>query len=221
MIWCGVWVMMAPAPEFVQNIFHSRWAWEAAKLLLEAGLGIIIVWIPTKMRLLPSFVLVIAGFVSDINAKPKAKSKWWLDRIFLENEISKMQNVHCLQVILMLTPKPGTGRMSHTTCPCSLPTPSARSVTSLWSSLLALFIKCHYRQGCGQPAQLPEDQQERECDGGGDSPPPLQGEEPGQIHGQYRQYSYSSCVVCTLRARLLANQTALKRQNLQVVTKNN
>ena len=188
----GCW---GSAPEFVQNIFLSRWAWEAAKLLLEAGLGIIIVWIPTKMRLLPSFVLIIAGFVSDINAKPKAKSKWWLDRIFLENEISKMQNVHCLQVILMLTPKPGTGRMSHTTCPCSLPTPSARSVTSLWSSLSSLFIKCHYRQGCGQPAQLPEDQQERERDGGGDSPPPLQGEEPGQIHGQYRQYSYSSCVV--------------------------
>ena len=130
-----------------------------------------------------------------------------------------MQNVHCLQVILMLTPKPGTGKMSRTTCPCSPLTPSARSVTSLWSSLLSLFIKFHYRQGCGQPAQLPEDQQERERDGGGDSPPTLQGEEPGQIHGQYRQYSYSSCVVCTLRARLLANQTALKRQNLQVVTK--
>ena len=29
------------------------------------------------------------------------------------------------------------------------------------------------------------------------------------------------CVVCTPRARLLANQTALKGQNLQVVTKNN
>ena len=178
----GCW---GSTPEFVQNIFHSRWAWEAAELLLEAGLGLIIVWIPTKMRLLPSFVIIIAGFVSDINAKPKAKSKWWLDKIFLENEISKMQSVHCLQVILMLTPKPGTGRMSRTTCPCSPPTPSARSGTLLSSSLLSLFIKCHYRQGCGQPAQLPEDQQERECDGRGDGPPPLQGEEPRQIHGQY------------------------------------
>ena len=76
--------------------------------------------------MLPSLVLIVAGLVSDINAKPKAKSKRWLDKIFLENEISKMQNVHRLQVIQMLTPKPGTGRMSHTTCPCSPPTPSAR-----------------------------------------------------------------------------------------------
>ena len=87
--------------------------------------------------------------------------------------------------------------------------------------IIIIVIKCHYRQGGGQPAQLPEDQQERECDGRGDGPPPLQGEEPGQIHGQYRQYiSCIAHVLCCVvlcvphRARLLANQTALKRQKL-------